>query len=64
MTLRAPSHAVIIGGLGCLVGAAVFALRLPMLGRAAHPIYVRKGLAGDVVVADDPADVDCQQYRL
>ncbi|MCE5325619.1 MAG: MFS transporter [Planctomycetaceae bacterium] len=36
--------AVVIGGTGCVLCGIAFATRLPMLGRAAHPIYVQKGL--------------------
>ncbi len=36
--------AVVVGGAGCMLCGIAFAVRLPMLGRAAHPIYVQKGL--------------------
>ena len=39
--------AVIIGGAGCILAAAVFASRLPKLGRLVHPIYVRMGIADE-----------------
>jgi len=36
--------AVAVGGAGCMLAAALFATRLPMLGRAAHPVYIRLGI--------------------
>ncbi|MBN1942823.1 MAG: MFS transporter [Phycisphaerae bacterium] len=36
--------AVMIGGAGCVLGAAVFATRLPLLGKLVHPIYIRLGI--------------------
>lgn len=37
------SNACVIGGVACIVGGAIFACRLPALGRIAHGVYVRKG---------------------
>jgi len=42
---RAALAAVMIGGLGCIAASAVFASRLPRLGRLVHPAYIRLGLA-------------------
>ncbi len=39
--------AVIVGGAGCILAAAAFALVLPQLGRLVHPIYVRMGIVGE-----------------
>jgi len=44
--LGAPA-AVAIGGAGCVVSAAFFATRLPLLGKLAHPIYIRLGIVPD-----------------
>lgn len=44
-------NAVLMGGSACLIGAIVFATRLPMLRRMTHPIYIRKGLIPEVVLA-------------
>lgn len=37
-------HTLMIGGLGCVAGAAWFATGLPALRQAVHPIYVRMGI--------------------
>jgi MFS family permease len=42
---------VIIGGAFCILAGGLFATRLPMLGRMAHPVYVRMG------IAPDPSDI-------
>ncbi len=42
-----PATAVVLGGAGCLVAAAAFAVALPGLDRAVRPIYVRMGLAAE-----------------
>lgn len=44
-----PSAAVMLGGAGCLVAAAVLAAALPGLDRAVHPIYVRMGIVTEPV---------------
>ena len=36
---------VIVSGTCCILAAGIFATRLPMLGRMAHPVYVRMGVA-------------------
>lgn len=36
--------AVVVGGIGCILAAALFATRLPALGRCAHPIYMKLGI--------------------
>jgi len=43
---------ILVGGLGCVVGALLFMRALPELRRLARPIYVRRGI---VAAADDPA---------
>ena len=37
-------NTLIIGGLGCIAGAAWFATGLPALRQAVHPIYVKMGI--------------------
>jgi MFS family permease len=44
---------VFIGGAACLVGAAVFARKLPQLREKVRPIYVTKGILPEV-----PAGID------
>jgi len=39
---------VILGGACCIVGAAVFATKLPTLRRFIHPIYIKKGIIPEV----------------
>ena len=39
-----PMWTIFIGGCACVLGAAAFATRLPMLRRLTHPIYLRKGV--------------------
>ncbi|MFH0778236.1 MAG: MFS transporter, partial [Candidatus Eisenbacteria bacterium] len=41
---------LLIGGLVCILGALVFARRLPALDKLMHPIYVRKGIIREVPV--------------
>lgn len=38
------AHTLQIAGVVCIVGAISFALKLPAIRRAAHPIYVQRGL--------------------
>ena len=38
---------VFVGGVACIIGAALFARSLPALRKAIHPIYVRKGILPD-----------------
>ncbi len=38
---------VILGGSFCILAGGLFATRLPILGRMAHPVYVRMGIATD-----------------
>lgn len=51
---------VAIGGAGCILGGAVFATRLPLLGKLVHPIYIRLGIVpeptddGDEPVVTSP----------
>lgn len=39
---------VILGGICCIAGAAIFARNLPTLRKLVHPIYVRKGIILEV----------------
>jgi hypothetical protein len=41
--------AVLIAGVGCLAGAALFAVELPRLREGVRPIYVRLGVLPPVV---------------
>jgi MFS family permease len=43
---------VMLGGTCCIVASVLFATRLPMLGRLAHPVYVRMGISAD------PTDIE------
>src|SRR5215831_2517945 len=57
-------HTLMIGGLLCVCGAALFALQLPTLRQLVRPIYVQIGIIPEVakgihaasVVQDPPAD--------
>jgi MFS family permease len=46
-SLGAP-NTLIIGGISCILGAAVFASKLPELRKIVHPIYVRLGIISEV----------------
>ena len=46
-TLGAP-HTVLISGVGCFLAAGVFLLGLPKLQRLSRPIYIARGIIGDV----------------
>ncbi len=41
-------HTMFVSGLLCVVAAAVFATRLPMLRRIVRPIYIKKGIIREV----------------
>jgi MFS family permease len=41
-------NTLLIGGVTCLLGAAVFAKRLPELRKIARPIYVRMGIIPEI----------------
>jgi len=43
-------NTLIIGGLLCIVGAAIFATRLPKLKKLVHPIYVKLGIISEVAI--------------
>ncbi|HEX9078235.1 MAG TPA: MFS transporter [Desulfuromonadaceae bacterium] len=43
-----PRHTLLIGALGCLVGAALFARYLPRIREKVRPIYVRMGIIREV----------------
>jgi len=46
-SLGAP-NTLIIGGVSCILGAVVFASKLPELKKIVHPIYVRLGIISEV----------------
>lgn len=39
---------LIIGGIFCILGALVFARKLPQLRKLVHPIYIRKGILPEI----------------
>jgi MFS family permease len=41
---------VFVGGIACLIGAAMFARNLPELRKAIRPIYVKKGILPEVTL--------------
>jgi MFS family permease len=41
-------HTLLIGGLCCILGSVVFAIKLPSLRKVARPIYVKKGIIPQV----------------
>ena len=41
-------HTLLMGGIGCLVGAGLFVRQLPRLHQIIHPIYVSKGILPQV----------------
>ena len=43
-----PRDTLLLGGLGCLVGAAVFARHLPQIREKVRPIYLRMGIIQEV----------------
>ena len=43
-----PRDTLLIGGVGCLIGAAVFARQLPNIREKVRPIYVRMGIIREV----------------
>jgi MFS family permease len=43
-------NTLIIGGLLCIIGAAIFATRLPKLKKLVHPIYVKLGIISEVAI--------------
>lgn len=55
------SAAIGLGGAACVVVAALFATRLPALGRIVHPVYVRKGLVRESMPGDEAAGAILQQ---
>jgi hypothetical protein len=42
-----PQETVMFGGVACIVGAALFALKLPSLREVVRPVYVRLGIIPD-----------------
>lgn len=63
--LDAP-RAVMLGGAGCLLAAAIFALRLPRLGQLVHPIYLRLGIvpSPDEETSDEMMPASSWEARL
>jgi MFS family permease len=41
-------HTLLIGGAGCIIGAVLFAAKLPSLRKEIHPIYAKKGIIPEV----------------
>ncbi len=57
--------AVAVGGAGCIVGGAVFALHLPQLGKMVHPIYIRLGIVPEPTSeGDEPAVTSPWEARM
>jgi MFS family permease len=42
------THTLFIGGMCCILGSVLFAIKLPSLRKVAHPIYVKKGIIPQV----------------
>jgi hypothetical protein len=42
-TIGAP-ETIMIGGISCILGSVIFAIKLPSLRRMTRPIYVKKGI--------------------
>jgi hypothetical protein len=41
-------NTLLLGGTACLIGAAVFAAKLPVLRKLIRPIYVKKGIIPEI----------------
>jgi len=41
-------HTLLIGGAACLIGAAIFAKKLPALRKIARPVYVKMGIIPEI----------------
>ena len=39
---------IFVGGIACVMGAALFARRLPELRRDVHPVYVERGIIPEI----------------
>jgi dipeptide/tripeptide permease len=39
-----PMRTITLGGVACVIGAAIFALRLPSLRAHVRPIYIERGI--------------------
>ena len=51
-------NTLMIGGLACIVGAILFARRLPILNKMVHPIYIKHGMiTEDVKTAEIAAQI-------
>ncbi len=46
-----PSWTIVMGGLSCMIGAAVFMRKLPVYRKMVRPIYIRKGIIPEVAEA-------------
>jgi MFS family permease len=44
-------HTLLLGGLGCVIGALWFATSLPALRKDVRPIYVRKGIIPEIATS-------------
>jgi len=42
------THTLFVGGMCCILGSILFAIKLPLLRRIAHPIYIKKGIIQQV----------------
>lgn len=50
-----PRDTLLLGGLGCLVGAAIFARNLPQIREKVRPIYLRMGIIQEVATGLETA---------
>jgi fucose permease len=44
-------HTLLIGGIGCIIGGALFYTSLPRLRQFVRPIYIQKGILPELSVA-------------
>jgi predicted MFS family arabinose efflux permease len=44
-------HTLLLGGLGCVIGAIWFARTLPELRKDVRPIYIRKGIIPEIATS-------------
>ncbi len=56
-TIGAP-ETIMIGGISCILGSVIFAMKLPSLRRIARPIYVEKGIISEGPSERWPPDMD------
>ena len=43
-------HTILMGGISCILGAVIFARKLPEIKKAIHPFYVKLGYIPESVV--------------